>query len=526
MPGRDYLDVVTIGGVSIYNVLVDPNGVLSAARGSLAIESDVGNEKVWQNTDGASTWVQLGTGSGSTTPLSRTMFVDATTTVAPASQDGSIGAPYDSLQDAIDAIVIAGGVEWSIWVGPGNYAGAVSVPSNLQLQIVGASVALTNVPVIVQWSTTNSSVLRFATINVLAVQVTDDGAPSPDAALAFEGCSGCGLVYTPGSTSVVNVTVLDSAVGATIQAQGTLEMTEVDVATTVDLSCTTGTFAEVSFGGDLTFSGTEASFDTCTWPAGKFGVPPSIIFSGAAGTVSIDPWSKQSFLAVAGAVVNGAYATVQWAGPVTVTTGLFDLSNAATSLRLPQAAAPVPTTEGLVYWDTSDDWLVVGDGATTKIFVPANPTGQVQGSIWYHDGTEWVVLTPGAAGEVLTSGGPGADPSWSTAGAMRVIRVEVNGAGGAGTTDSVTQIPTGAHVYDAWVQVTNPFDGAATIDVGTTATADAFFPDTLVDETVADTYTNPQDTTLGAGSVVRVTLGGAPTVGDAVVTVFYATPNA
>jgi len=42
--------------------------------------------------------------------------------------------------------------------------------------------------------------------------------------------------------------------------------------------------------------------------------------------------------------------------------------------------------------------------------------GEQQGSILYFNGVNWVQLAPGAAGQQLTTGGPGANPSWSAAG--------------------------------------------------------------------------------------------------------------
>ncbi len=56
MGGRVYTDVVTIGNVSIYNVVVDPNGVLSAPLGSLAIQDTAGDPTTWQNTNGGTAW--------------------------------------------------------------------------------------------------------------------------------------------------------------------------------------------------------------------------------------------------------------------------------------------------------------------------------------------------------------------------------------------------------------------------------------------------------------------------------------
>lgn len=61
MSGRIYQDVVTVGNVSIYQVAADPNGVLDAAVGSLAIQNSPA--QTWQNTDGLTSWNLIGAGS-------------------------------------------------------------------------------------------------------------------------------------------------------------------------------------------------------------------------------------------------------------------------------------------------------------------------------------------------------------------------------------------------------------------------------------------------------------------------------
>jgi hypothetical protein len=83
--GRIYTDIVTVGSIEIYQVSSDPNGVLSARRGSLAVDNSV-SPKVWQNTDGATSWQDV---SSSTTVLS----INSSTILAP-------GTNYVVLVDA------------------------------------------------------------------------------------------------------------------------------------------------------------------------------------------------------------------------------------------------------------------------------------------------------------------------------------------------------------------------------------------------------------------------------------------
>lgn len=48
------------------------------------------------------------------------------------------------------------------------------------------------------------------------------------------------------------------------------------------------------------------------------------------------------------------------------------------TITLKQSAAPTPTAEGDIQWDTDDNKIVVGDGATSKTFVPVESiTGDI-----------------------------------------------------------------------------------------------------------------------------------------------------
>jgi hypothetical protein len=113
-------------------------------------------------------------------------------------------------------------------------------------------------------------------------------------------------------------------------------------------------------------------------------------------------------------------------------TGTLDGSGGG--IILPQQAAPTPTAEGQITWDTDDDHVIVGDGAGQVTLIDdgtaaggdlggiyPNPTvtdltiaSEEQGSILYFDGTNWVELPPGTANQVLQTKGTGADPVWFT----------------------------------------------------------------------------------------------------------------
>jgi hypothetical protein len=56
MSSRIYVDKVTFGTVTLFQVTSNPNGVLPGSPGDLAVRTDSGNVTTYQNTDGATAW--------------------------------------------------------------------------------------------------------------------------------------------------------------------------------------------------------------------------------------------------------------------------------------------------------------------------------------------------------------------------------------------------------------------------------------------------------------------------------------
>ncbi|RWI60242.1 MAG: hypothetical protein EOQ93_02995 [Mesorhizobium sp.] len=67
---------------------------------------------------------------------------------------------------------------------------------------------------------------------------------------------------------------------------------------------------------------------------------------------------------------------------------------ATPTLTLKQSAAPTPTAEGDIQWDSDDDRLVVGDGAAQAVF-SKNPATTVDNTVPRHDGTKGATQTSG-----------------------------------------------------------------------------------------------------------------------------------
>lgn len=96
------------------------------------------------------------------------------------------------------------------------------------------------------------------------------------------------------------------------------------------------------------------------------------------------------------ALVNGT------SSGMTLTTATLTSPTLTTpTLTLKQSAAPVPTAEGDVQWDTDDNVLVVGDGAATKIFLPI-PASTAAGDLEYFTAAKVKArLAKGTDGQVL-----------------------------------------------------------------------------------------------------------------------------
>ena len=115
------------------------------------------------------------------------------------------------------------------------------------------------------------------------------------------------------------------------------------------------------------------------------------------------------------------------------------------------------------------------------------------------------------------------DQANAFSGAVRVIRYPVINA--PATQDSTAELPVGAVVLRALVNVTTPFSGGSTISVGQDGFLTEFQGTTDNRPTVVNQYEVPQDTDAPVAGVVRTTIGGAPAAGAAQVVIEYSVPD-
>jgi hypothetical protein len=119
------------------------------------------------------------------------------------------------------------------------------------------------------------------------------------------------------------------------------------------------------------------------------------------------------------------------------------------------------------------------------------------------------------------------DGGSSSTGLQRVISVAWVGTGGATSVSSTTAIPSGAIVTRVANKVTTGLDGSGTILVVVDGTADETILATAdSDSATVGEYENYEKHVITSGNegVVKVTVGGTPTVGAGLVLVEYVVP--
>lgn len=205
-----------------------------------------------------------------------------------------------------------------------------------------------------------------------------------------------------------------------------------------------------------------------------------------------------------------------------VVTAQFDGNNALPTNTGSEHFIVVSTTGpnatiGQVLWD---DGLAVGtvavlsalDGRsiyTSIAFAGGTVTFRAQAYyVWVAANTAWSL-----------------ESSASLAGAVREIRYAITNANGA--QDSATQIPAGAQVISAEVNITTPYSGGATISVGQAGGVSLL---QLVGDNspqAVGIYQVMEDTAWGGSPLaIRTTIAGAPAAGAGFTSVRYVVADA
>ncbi|RUU93356.1 hypothetical protein EOB59_03375 [Mesorhizobium sp. M7A.F.Ca.MR.176.00.0.0] len=112
------------------------------------------------------------------------------------------------------------------------------------------------------------------------------------------------------------------------------------------------------------------------------------------------------------------------------------------ALTLEQSAAPTPTAEGRIQWDTDENVIAIGDGAATQVFVPI-PASTAAGDILYLSGAKLPArLAKGAAGQTLRMNAGATAPEWGGGNGVPDVVIEDQKASG---------VPGGSAASGSWL---------------------------------------------------------------------------
>lgn len=243
------------------------------------------------------------------TPLSNVVFVDGGTSVAPASQDGSIGSPYSTLAAALTANALTGG---TFLITPGDYSAEVLPVLSLDFPWHFVGLAFDAPDAFNQGPSTLLGAVTFA-----------DGAVVPFSEASFRSIKMGALTFP----SVGGLALTDSAF--TLVQSGAAEKASIKAFNcffdSSGVECSTFDGDLCSFFGSQTIVA-DGGFIRLTRCRGQ----TSVNCTGAPGEVHVDPWSVPVLLTI----TSGTVITEWSPGAVAFNA---QIQNLTASLASPQA---------------------------------------------------------------------------------------------------------------------------------------------------------------------------------------------
>jgi hypothetical protein len=293
MNGRYYVDIITINGIDIYAVVVDPNGVLQAPIGSIATLKT--SPRIWVNADGLTTWNQVFPASTPGGELSQEVWIDSN---ALPGGIGSAIAPFQTIQDAISNAALSPYTRWKINVIPGNYPGAVSFPEGFHWTILGAGLSETTIATNIGWAAVDGDSLTIIGCVVGGITFSDGSVPPTNVSFYAQDVT-IGSIATALGIGVFNVylsaDIRRETVSGNLQTSGFL-VSDGPCVYSGTISCSEIFAAGGFFDNDITLTGTIAQLNDC-----KFTGPA--VLTTTAGTATIDPITAQNFIDAGGTLV-------------------------------------------------------------------------------------------------------------------------------------------------------------------------------------------------------------------------------
>lgn len=350
-----------------------------------------------------------GPAGGAGIPLSTVRFVDISTVAV--TQDGSIGSPFASIQDAVDDLTTGG----TIYLIPGDYTVETLDFTGKEIKLIAmVSAPLTSAPYLpditsdslltltnIGQSTGNILNTGFVYLNnvrvdgnitagaLLANSFPDinsisllGGTISCDGAVTINGYSVIGAVSSNDGLIFSNSTLNDSVSGTLIDAK----------------NCTFNS-------SSINISGTAGKLVNCS-----FNNSTTITFTGAPGTLSVDQSTFELMFNAGVSIVNGiihvlgirnVQQSTGWDATGTVTHTVLDGGNHPAGVYLITSTIVITLEADTGTLDRTINWSTPTFGSDSNILgsITAVTTGtQLQNSlIVVSDGTSSVSVTYGSA---------------------------------------------------------------------------------------------------------------------------------
>ncbi len=235
------------------------------------------------------------------TQLSRELWVDGGTTVAPAGQDGNIETPFATIQDAIDeAQSVDPTTAWAIDVVPGTYTEVVTVPAGMQISFLGQGTRDQSAQIGAFNIGGGGALVQIFGMSIGAAVLSPGGGGSElfldNGAVdsVSDDGSGSGVLKLKNDSIINGAGAVNLPTGSVILIDSTAN------------NITAGSLYSVD-------SGTGAvSLDGTLLTAIDSDISGNVVFTGAAGTCDFDGVTHYRFAAGAFTVTNGAIVAIEF----------------------------------------------------------------------------------------------------------------------------------------------------------------------------------------------------------------------
>lgn len=539
MNGRSYLDIVTINGIDIYAVIVDPNGILQAPIGSIATLK--ASPRIWVNSDGLTAWSLVFPSSTPGGELSQEVWIDSN---ALPGGIGSAVAPFETIQDAINNAALSPYTKWKINVIPGNYPGAVSLPEGFTWSILGAGEKETTIATNIDWTAVDRDSLTIAGCTVNGVTFNDGSVP-PAGVNFYAQDVAIGSISTAPGTGSFNVylsaDIRHETISGSLQTSGFF-VSDGPCVYSGTISCSELFAVNSFFDNNITLTGMTAQLNGCKFTGAS-------VLTTAAGIATMDPITAQDFINAGGTLVatslslenlRGGFSVVGSGVTTTIDGSLstgeqlfltganspaaiaganndYGALTSLTSIARISASVPGASITGLSGGSQGRVAILINIGTADSIKISNENTGSIAANRMALSGGVDFTLTPNSS-MIL----------WWDSVSSRWRNVSVSTPSTSSTIESaftfassspllLVPMREGDRNVRAVVSIDTPFDGVgAGLQLGTAAIPGGIFTTAEIDVTASDSFQTMQvfESGIPDNIQLQITPGAGATQGS------------